>query len=598
MSFLNSLKYVAAAYGSQYDVKVVPSNQAYTDGRIIHTIIDEDNPEATWGFLTHESAHCRFTNFNIKPHIEFKKLQQADPLIKAAKFTTEHFFSLVNGLEDNRIEYSFFQEYPGAFNTFNSMNELLIKQGLWRHEANDNLLSAITDYTALFAPGNLEGMNYSSCKDLSLQVDNHLKSFDDLDKQNYLQIKQIVLNSVKAKSTREVIELAKSLMRLMAKLKNEAKNQDNANQQGKSEQQAQSSDEQTNQSDANQQGESEQQGQNSNEQINQSDANQQGKSEQQGQSSNEQINQTDGKESYTANYDVNEISLNKDKGDLIADFLSQSPTTETIDDSFMNATQDHQSLLPLAPRDISNRYDEGVSCAGSLLRRINNLLEARARTKKANFSTGRKIDRRKIASIKTGNNRVFSRKKENIASNTAIYVTLDVSGSMKTLMQSGSSKLTRVEVATRALSAMSYAISRQKTSSLCIGAFNQRPYDVVDFNEPLGQAKGKLNRLYSEGGTQYVPTMLRGLVKLASQAQQTRKIIILITDGVPSDDAKARVLVENMKASGIEVYCIGIDLKRDAPMVVKNIFGVSCFIEINTAEQLQHEILQLAHACM
>jgi nitric oxide reductase activation protein len=92
--------------------------------------------------------------------------------------------------------------------------------------------------------------------------------------------------------------------------------------------------------------------------------------------------------------------------------------------------------------------------------------------------------------------------------------------------------------------------------------------------------------------------MLRGLVKLASQAQQTRKIIILITDGVPSDDAKARVLVENIKASGIEVYCIGIDLKRDAPMVVKNIFGVSCFIEINTAEQLQHEILQLAHACM
>jgi nitric oxide reductase activation protein len=56
--------------------------------------------------------------------------------------------------------------------------------------------------------------------------------------------------------------------------------------------------------------------------------------------------------------------------------------------------------------------------------------------------------------------------------------------------------------------------------------------------------------------------------------------------------------VQKIKASGIEVYCIGIDLKRDAPKVVENIFGATGFVQINTAEQLQHEILHLAHACM
>ena len=623
MSMLNSLMYVAASYGSKYGVKVIPSNRAATDGKNIYTIIDEENPEATWGFLTHESAHCRYTNFGISIPDEFKRFSNANPEIKKANFNTGHFFSLFNGLEDNRIEYSFFQEYPGAFNTFDSMNALLINKGLWQHDPNDNLLDAITGYTALFAPGNFAGMGYPSCRELSTQVDTHLRSFTDLNEKDYMQIKQVVLDSVKAGSTREVIELAKTLMCIMAKLKAEAEESDSeqkgdssdeqqgqgdSSQQGDSEQKGDSSDEQQSQSDSSQQGDSEQKGDSSDEQQGQGDSSQQGDSEQKGDSSDEQQSQSDssqqggnpekGKKSFTANYDVDAITENKDKGELVGQFLSSSPTAENIDYSLEVAAKDNQDYIPLSKSDISDRYEEGVNSAGKLLRRISNLLEAKARTRKDIYTSGRKIDRRKLPTIKTGNSRVFSRKREGISSNTAIYVTVDVSGSMNTSMPTKQGSCSRIDVATKALSALSFAVSRQKTSSLAIGAYDSIPYDICEFNQPIAVAKEKLNRLYPSGSTSYVPAMLRGILKLSGQTQKTRKVFIMVTDGVPGDIDKATELVKKIRESNVEVYCIGVDLRDNAPSIVNKVFGNSGFISINNAEQLQNEILHLAHACM
>ena len=579
MSMLNSLMYVAASYGSKYGVKVIPSNRAATDGKNIYTIIDEENPEATWGFLTHESAHCRYTNFGISIPDEFKRFSNANPEIKKANFNTGHFFSLFNGLEDNRIEYSFFQEYPGAFNTFDSMNALLINKGLWQHDPNDNLLDAITGYTALFAPGNFAGMGYPSCRELSTQVDTHLRSFTDLNEKDYMQIKQVVLDSVKAGSTREVIELAKTLMCIMAKLKAEAEESD-------SEQKGDSSDEQQGQGDSSQQGDSEQKGDSSDEQQSQSDSSQQGG------------NPEKGKKSFTANYDVDAITENKDKGELVGQFLSSSPTAENIDYSLEVAAKDNQDYIPLSKSHISDRYEEGVNSAGKLLRRISNLLEAKARTRKDIYTSGRKIDRRKLPTIKTGNSRVFSRKREGISSNTAIYVTVDVSGSMNTSMPTKQGSCSRIDVATKALSALSFAVSRQKTSSLAIGAYDSIPYDICEFNQPIAVAKEKLNRLYPSGSTSYVPAMLRGILKLSGQTQKTRKVFIMVTDGVPGDIDKATELVKKIRESNVEVYCIGVDLRDNAPSIVNKVFGNSGFISINNAEQLQNEILHLAHACM
>jgi hypothetical protein len=64
MSLLTSLRIVASAYGQKYGVNVIPSDTAYTDGNNIYTVIDEANPQATWGFLTHEASHVRYTNFS------------------------------------------------------------------------------------------------------------------------------------------------------------------------------------------------------------------------------------------------------------------------------------------------------------------------------------------------------------------------------------------------------------------------------------------------------------------------------------------------------------------------------------------------------
>lgn len=63
----SALPIVAAAYGEKLGVKVAIGNDdAYTDGKtIVVPNIPDDYPhmDAVWGYLAHEAAHVRFTDF-------------------------------------------------------------------------------------------------------------------------------------------------------------------------------------------------------------------------------------------------------------------------------------------------------------------------------------------------------------------------------------------------------------------------------------------------------------------------------------------------------------------------------------------------------
>jgi len=66
----NALPIVAAAYGEKFGVKVLIQGQdAFTDGeRIVIPTANPDDPhyqQIAWGYLAHEAAHIRHTNFDI-----------------------------------------------------------------------------------------------------------------------------------------------------------------------------------------------------------------------------------------------------------------------------------------------------------------------------------------------------------------------------------------------------------------------------------------------------------------------------------------------------------------------------------------------------
>jgi len=114
-SKMNALPIVAATYADKFGVKVnVVGNSAYTDGKSINLPVLKKKgiTDALWGFLAHEAAHVRHTNFN-----SWNKIQS--PLIR----------NLANIFEDTRIERKMIEDFPGTKQTLDAALQSIINDG-------------------------------------------------------------------------------------------------------------------------------------------------------------------------------------------------------------------------------------------------------------------------------------------------------------------------------------------------------------------------------------------------------------------------------------------------------------------------------------
>ena len=111
-----ALPIVGAALGRKLGVQVeVSGRNAFTDGeRIVLPAFDPEYPEQelkTWGFLHHEAAHIRYTDF---------ELDQGGSAFRRR---------LTNLLEDIRIERALSREYPGTAFTLSEVVRQLVAEG-------------------------------------------------------------------------------------------------------------------------------------------------------------------------------------------------------------------------------------------------------------------------------------------------------------------------------------------------------------------------------------------------------------------------------------------------------------------------------------
>ena len=111
-----ALPIVGAALGRKLGVQVeVSGRNAFTDGeRIVLPAFDPECPEQelkTWGFLSHEAAHIRYTDF---------ELDQSGSAFRRR---------LTNLLEDIRIERALSREYPGTAFTLSEVVRQLVTEG-------------------------------------------------------------------------------------------------------------------------------------------------------------------------------------------------------------------------------------------------------------------------------------------------------------------------------------------------------------------------------------------------------------------------------------------------------------------------------------
>lgn len=110
--FESALEKLARAMSRKYDVNVIiEGNLCCTDGKNIYLPrLEEMDPETfrdLSGFLDHETAHIKFTDF---------------PLLQA-KVKTRFEQELINAFEDSRIEILMEKEYPGCGYNLDRMNE-------------------------------------------------------------------------------------------------------------------------------------------------------------------------------------------------------------------------------------------------------------------------------------------------------------------------------------------------------------------------------------------------------------------------------------------------------------------------------------------
>ena len=122
----NAFPIVAAALGNQLGIKVqIEGHAAMTDGeRIILPSFDGHDPEyrdMAWGYLAHEAAHIRYTDFAILQTVRRSKKRQV----------------LLNIIEDVRVEALLQEDYPGTRMTIGSTINTLIRRGQLKPAASD-----------------------------------------------------------------------------------------------------------------------------------------------------------------------------------------------------------------------------------------------------------------------------------------------------------------------------------------------------------------------------------------------------------------------------------------------------------------------------
>ncbi len=165
---------------------------------------------------------------------------------------------------------------------------------------------------------------------------------------------------------------------------------------------------------------------------------------------------------------------------------------------------------------------------------------------------------RKLHSLATGNAKVFLRKGEKAGVNTAVHILLDASGSMNGKP---------IALATKACFAVASALQAIPGVSVGVTAFPGSP--VPDSPEQQGHWQTvapvllhgqKLHTRFTmkTGGSTPMDAALWWVLQQLHSMTESRKIVVLISDGEPDDLKLTQTAIRAIKDLGMEVYGIGI----------------------------------------
>jgi cobalamin biosynthesis protein CobT len=275
------------------------------------------------------------------------------------------------------------------------------------------------------------------------------------------------------------------------------------------------------------------------------------------------------------NQDHADIS-NTDAGDRIKQVMESISFAESTEAGNLGS---FPVVLDEATSHRSHISQSTVARETNALRtRLNGLIQAKKLVRSAPRRVGMRIDTRSLHKLSVNDNRIFRGRTERKSVNTGVMVMLDQSGSMGNIKDS----------ATKAAMAVAYALGNTPGVKLSVAGFSSQ-YAYVDgrqiyqpYVKPMKGFNERLNEkdfvADAAGGTPMAEALWWSASELLGLNGIERRILLVVTDGDPDCSHSTIDIRKKMESAGIEVKAIGIN-----HIISKHLIPDNCTIN-NIAE--------------
>lgn len=538
----NALPIVAAAYGEKFGVKVLIQGQdAFTDGeRIVIPTANPDDPhyqQIAWGYLAHEAAHIRHTNFDMVQKASSKPIRKA----------------LLNIIEDVRIENELAKDYPGTRRSISQVIEYMVDTQQMCVPEQPEPASNLQAWLLFRLRCHFLGQK--ALTPLYQAVDERVRQLFPAAAMSRLSAMLTVVPSLA--STGEVLKLVDAIVAMLeeeSRPPQDESDADNGNDMGQ---------------DA------------SNDSNNSSDS-----------QTPETGSSAMGDAAETRDSD------NSDQADNLRQALEASAaqfepdTFAKVAEVLSEQAEGHQGVTPLSLPQAEQAMlgDEAIltlsaSESAQIRARLRGMVQSSQDNRNHAKRHGLRVATHRLAASQAGESRLFIQRQPRIAPNAAVHLLVDISGSMGKPIGEGNRKY--FHVANEAALALAMALEGIPGVVPAVSYFPGIHQEVSIALLPKQSVRHRAACFDQKprGCTPMAQAMWFAANSLLAQKQK-RKLMIVLTDGDPDDWAATHDIVDRCRRSGFELLGIGIQTRS-----VEKFFPQS--IVINDVKDLKRELFEV-----
>ena len=626
-ALMNALPIVAGMYSEKTGVPVrIGGNVAHTDGHSVNLPVIPDGvpqQQAIWGYLAHEGAHIRFSDF-----------QALRRRVKPDSF--QH--SLVNTIEDCRIEQLMIKAYPGTEGSLLETCEYMISAGHYYEPVSGDhpatilgayclyymqahgvgqppLLPALAKATAAL----VADFPSTFCSQLETLLDEAIVQCDSTD--SAIDYADKIIDLIKGMDDEHYDQVMQSAEQEQGSDPDECdgaespqpgqggKTGDQLGEQqqvqpgvdeaeGESQQpgestgggQGQQADNEQNadQSETGAEEETSGKGDKPGHEVDQEGAESQS-SQGPGDKSDQQTvegSSTEGgsQQSNASRKEIVDAIENAAAGDVLADPRdSLKRDLQAVNQQpFESHCGGLKTALPSMQTNRGNAdaFHEARTISAGIRQQLWGMVQANQRKAPNATRSGRRINTGRLARVRAGETKVFVQKVEKKLPNAAIHILVDLSSSMETnqMYRDAREAGLAIALALESIQGVNAAVTFFDSDT----AARPRLRSALKHGQRVDVARFDV---FPAGSTPMAEALWHSALEV-TKCKEERKMIICITDGEPDDFSATQKVISTCNSAGVEL--IGIGIKTEA---VRRLFSES--IVIKSAKDLRNTLFQL-----